>query len=49
MISTVKALRSSWAADADWDVGVPKVSERESVREARAAQEEIRKKQLVGV
>jgi 3D-(3,5/4)-trihydroxycyclohexane-1,2-dione acylhydrolase (decyclizing) len=35
--------------DADWDVGVPEVSGRESVREARAAQVEIRKKQRVGV
>ena len=35
--------------DADWDVGVPEVSERESVREARAHQEQIRKKQRVGV
>jgi 3D-(3,5/4)-trihydroxycyclohexane-1,2-dione acylhydrolase (decyclizing) len=35
--------------DADWDVGVPAVSERESVREARAAQEKIRARQRVGV
>jgi 3D-(3,5/4)-trihydroxycyclohexane-1,2-dione acylhydrolase (decyclizing) len=35
--------------DADWDVGVPEVSQRESVQKARAAQEEIRKKQRVGV
>ena len=35
--------------DADWDVGVPEVSERESVRKARAEQEEIRRKQRVGV
>ncbi|CAN7662835.1 3D-(3,5/4)-trihydroxycyclohexane-1,2-dione acylhydrolase (decyclizing) [Phyllobacterium sp. LjRoot231] len=35
--------------DADWDVGVPEVSERESVQKARADQEEIRKKQRVGV
>ena len=35
--------------DADWDVGVPEVSSRESVRNARAAQEEIRRKQRVGV
>lgn len=35
--------------DADWDVGVPEVSARESVRAARAAQEDIRKKQRVGV
>jgi 3D-(3,5/4)-trihydroxycyclohexane-1,2-dione acylhydrolase (decyclizing) len=35
--------------DADWDVGVPEVSTRESVRAARAAQEDIRKRQRVGV
>lgn len=35
--------------DADWDVGVPQVSERESVQKARAHQEEIRRKQRVGV
>lgn len=35
--------------DADWDVGVPEVSERESVRAARAQQMEIRNKQRVGV
>lgn len=35
--------------DADWDVGVPAVSERDAVREARAAQERIRGKQRVGV
>lgn len=40
----------SWVpGDADWDVGVPEVSDRESVREARAHQEEIRRKQRVGV
>ncbi|MCV9967831.1 3D-(3,5/4)-trihydroxycyclohexane-1,2-dione acylhydrolase (decyclizing) [Pararhizobium sp. BT-229] len=35
--------------DADWDVGVPEVSERESVQKARVHQEEIRRKQRVGV
>ncbi|MBL4928947.1 3D-(3,5/4)-trihydroxycyclohexane-1,2-dione acylhydrolase (decyclizing) [Fuscibacter oryzae] len=35
--------------DADWDVGVPEVSDRESVRQARAHQQEIRAKQRVGV
>ena len=40
----------SWVpGDADWDVGVPEVSDRESVQEARAHQEEIRRKQRVGV
>jgi 3D-(3,5/4)-trihydroxycyclohexane-1,2-dione acylhydrolase (decyclizing) len=35
--------------DADWDVGVPEVSDRQSVREARASQIAIRSKQRVGV
>ena len=40
----------SWTpGDADWDVGVPEVSERGKVREARAHQEEIRHKQRRGV
>lgn len=40
----------AWApGDADWDVGVPEVSDRESVAEARASQIEIRAKQRMGV
>ncbi len=35
--------------DADWDVGVPEVSNHDSVNEARRAQDEIRKNQRVGV
>jgi len=35
--------------DADWDVGVPEVSALESVRNARAQQEQIRAKQRIGV
>lgn len=35
--------------DADWDVGVPEVSSRDSVRQARAQQEHIRAKQRIGV
>ena len=35
--------------DADWDLGVPEVSERETVRAARARHEEIRAGQRVGV
>ncbi|MGY4752552.1 3D-(3,5/4)-trihydroxycyclohexane-1,2-dione acylhydrolase (decyclizing) [Pannonibacter sp. Q-1] len=35
--------------DADWDVGVPEVSNRESVQKARAHQLEIRSKQRIGV
>ncbi|API57743.1 3D-(3,5/4)-trihydroxycyclohexane-1,2-dione acylhydrolase (decyclizing) (plasmid) [Rhizobium leguminosarum] len=40
----------SWVpGDADWDVGVPEVSNRENVNKARAHQIEIRAKQRVGV
>ena len=40
----------SWVpGDADWDVGVPEVSERDSVKTARASQLAIRAKQRVGV
>jgi 3D-(3,5/4)-trihydroxycyclohexane-1,2-dione acylhydrolase (decyclizing) len=35
--------------DAQWDVGVPTVSKRKEVNEARKYQEELRKKQRVGV
>ena len=35
--------------DAWWDVGVPEVSQRQEVQDARAAQVEGRKKQRVGV
>ena len=35
--------------DADWDLGVPEVSERETVRAARAQHEDIRAKQRIGV
>jgi len=35
--------------DADWDVGVPEVSSRESVQSARRQQEQIRAKQRIGV
>ncbi len=35
--------------DADWDVGVPEVSARDSVRQARVQQEHIRAKQRIGV
>ena len=35
--------------DADWDLGVPEVSERETVRTARAHQEDIRARQRVGI
>ena len=40
----------SWVpGDADWDVGVPEVSDRESVQKARAHHDTIRKKQRIGV
>ncbi len=40
----------SWVpGDADWDVGVPEVSDRESVKKARESQIVIRAKQRVGV
>ncbi|WP_025769891.1 3D-(3,5/4)-trihydroxycyclohexane-1,2-dione acylhydrolase (decyclizing) [Thioalkalivibrio sp. HK1] len=40
----------SWVpGDAEWDVGVPEVSERETVRCARKDQERIRARQRVGV
>ena len=35
--------------DADWDVGVPEVSSREPVQNARKQQEQIRAKQRIGV
>jgi 3D-(3,5/4)-trihydroxycyclohexane-1,2-dione acylhydrolase (decyclizing) len=35
--------------DADWDVGVPEVSDRESVQAARASQLAIRARQRLGV
>ncbi|MEM9222045.1 MAG: 3D-(3,5/4)-trihydroxycyclohexane-1,2-dione acylhydrolase (decyclizing) [Pseudomonadota bacterium] len=35
--------------DADWDVGVPQVSEREEVRAARADHDDIRRRQRIGV
>ncbi|MES2143048.1 MAG: 3D-(3,5/4)-trihydroxycyclohexane-1,2-dione acylhydrolase (decyclizing) [Pseudomonadota bacterium] len=40
----------SWVpGDADWDVGVPEVSSRDTVRKARQSQIEIRAKQRIGV
>ena len=40
----------SWVpGDADWDVGVPEVSERETVQQARDSQMAIRAKQRIGV
>jgi len=40
----------SWVpGDAAWDVGVPEVNDRKEIRAARADQEDIRRKQRVGV
>ncbi len=51
--TTVIAIASdahAWTpGDAWWDVGVPEVSQRQEVKDARAAQAEGRKKQRVGV
>jgi len=49
-VITIDTDAFAWVpGDADWDVGVPEVSERAAVREARAKQVEIRSKQRVGV
>ena len=46
---TIASDAYAWVpGDADWDVGVPEVSSRESVQAARKAQEQIRAKQRVG-
>ena len=49
VISIVTDAHEWMPGDAEWDVGVPEVSERKEVNEAREAQEEIRRKQRVGV
>jgi 3D-(3,5/4)-trihydroxycyclohexane-1,2-dione acylhydrolase (decyclizing) len=49
VISIVSDAFTWTPGDAWWDVGVPAVSARETVREAAAAQQEGRKKQRVGV
>jgi 3D-(3,5/4)-trihydroxycyclohexane-1,2-dione acylhydrolase (decyclizing) len=49
-VLTIDSDAYAWVpGDADWDVGVPEVSSRESVRAARKHQQEIRAKQRVGV
>jgi 3D-(3,5/4)-trihydroxycyclohexane-1,2-dione acylhydrolase (decyclizing) len=49
-IVTIVTDAFAWVpGDADWDVGVPEVSERESVQKARIQQLDIRQKQRVGV
>lgn len=49
VISIVTDAHAWVPGDADWDVGVPEVSNRDSVRQARASQIAIRSKQRVGV
>jgi 3D-(3,5/4)-trihydroxycyclohexane-1,2-dione acylhydrolase (decyclizing) len=49
-VLTIRTDAFSWVpGDADWDVGVPEVSERETVREAHEKQVEVRARQRVGV
>ncbi|UXT19859.1 3D-(3,5/4)-trihydroxycyclohexane-1,2-dione acylhydrolase (decyclizing) [Agrobacterium tumefaciens] len=51
-VTVISIVSDAWKwvpGDADWDVGVPSVSSFETVRAARAAQENIRKAQRVGV
>jgi 3D-(3,5/4)-trihydroxycyclohexane-1,2-dione acylhydrolase (decyclizing) len=49
-ILSIASDANAWVpGDADWDVGVPEVSSRETVRKARKEQEQIRAGQRVGV
>ncbi|WP_439570236.1 3D-(3,5/4)-trihydroxycyclohexane-1,2-dione acylhydrolase (decyclizing) [Roseovarius mucosus] len=51
-VSVISIVSDAWKwvpGDADWDVGVPEISNFESVRAARAAQEKIRAAQRRGV
>jgi 3D-(3,5/4)-trihydroxycyclohexane-1,2-dione acylhydrolase (decyclizing) len=49
-VLTIETDAFAWVpGDADWDVGVPEVSERPAVREARESQIAIRRKQRVGI
>jgi 3D-(3,5/4)-trihydroxycyclohexane-1,2-dione acylhydrolase (decyclizing) len=50
--TVISIVSDAWAwvpGDADWDVGVPEISNFEKVREARKSQDAIRKNQRVGV
>ncbi len=49
VISIVSDAYAWVPGDADWDVGVPEVSDREGVQAARKHQDEIRARQRVGV
>ena len=49
-VLTITTDAYSWVpGDADWDVGVPEVSTRDSVKAARDSQIAIRAKQRIGV
>ncbi len=51
-VTVISIVSDAWKwvpGDADWDVGVPEVSNFETVRAARAAQEKIREEQRAGV
>jgi 3D-(3,5/4)-trihydroxycyclohexane-1,2-dione acylhydrolase (decyclizing) len=49
-VITIETDAFAWVpGDADWDVGVPEVSDRKSVQEARESQLAIRRKQRTGV
>jgi len=51
-VSVIAIISDAWKwvpGDADWDVGVPEVSNFETVRTARAAQEHIRQAQRRGI
>jgi 3D-(3,5/4)-trihydroxycyclohexane-1,2-dione acylhydrolase (decyclizing) len=51
-VSVISIVSDAWKwvpGDADWDVGVPEVSSFETIRAARAAQDQIRQSQRVGV
>lgn len=50
--TVISIVSDAWAwvpGDADWDLGVPEISNFEAVREARKAQDEIRKNRRIGV
>ncbi|RDD72375.1 3D-(3,5/4)-trihydroxycyclohexane-1,2-dione acylhydrolase (decyclizing) [Paracoccus versutus] len=51
-VTVISIVSDAWKwvpGDADWDVGVPEISNFETVRAARAAQENIREAQRLGV
>lgn len=51
-VTVISIVSDAWKwvpGDADWDVGVPEISNFETVRAARAAQKKIREAQRVGV